>query len=418
MTRHEHQNPRHRGSIYLLVLGLSMVLTLIGVATLASVRVGSRAMTDSQDWVEAKSLAESAAEHAMCQISRDTNWRTTYATQTVTKSLGRGTFTWRLSDETDSNLSDDPTEPFVIWATGAVGQASYSMRVGMSAASGNTLTSGLTIATVVTMSSNAKVDSYDSTQGPYSAGTAGSDALVRTNATGNGQVALTSNARINGSVQVGPNANPNQVVSLQSNATVTGTKTAMSQSMTMPTFTAPTGLGASTGNRTYAVNSTTLLGSNLHVTNLTLSANSKLQISGNVTIWAEGNLSISSNAYMEVLSGSSLTVYVNGSMTFSSNGSVRNNTANVSNAKFIALSSGPVSVASNAGVQGVILAPNSSVSVASNGQITGAVMANSMTLSSNAQFHQDKRITNQVDRVVIGTGSTVPKPNSWGRVVQ
>ncbi|MDD4889668.1 MAG: hypothetical protein PHU85_07030 [Phycisphaerae bacterium] len=418
MATHQRNTSRHRGSVYLLVLGLAVVLTLIGVATLTAGRVGMRAMTDSQDWVESQSLASAAAEHAMLQVSRDANWRTTYNNQTVTKSLGRGTFTWRLTDETDNNLTDTPTDPFVILATGTVGRASYAMRVHMSSSSTNVLTSGVTVSTLVRLSSNATVDSYDSSLGDYGGSNVGSAAMVRTNSTASGTVALSSNARINGSVQVGPNGNPNQVVSMSSGATVTGTKTAMSQAMTMPTVSAPTGLGASTGNLTYNNNQTALVSGNLHVDNLSLKSNSKVRINGNVTIWAEGNFSVASNAYIEVLSGSSLTLYVNGSMAISSNGAVRNNTAKVSNAKFIGLGSNPVSISANGSLEGVIIAPNASVTLSSNAQLFGAVMAKDMTLSSNADFHEDRNITNQVDRVLVGSGSSNPKPDGWGRVVQ
>ena len=74
----------------MLVLGLAMVLTVIGVGAVAVGRAGTRTMNDSADWFEAKSLAFSAVEHALAKITSDTTWRTDFNGQTVTKPLGRG----------------------------------------------------------------------------------------------------------------------------------------------------------------------------------------------------------------------------------------------------------------------------------------------------------------------------------------
>jgi prolyl oligopeptidase PreP (S9A serine peptidase family) len=232
-------------------------------------------------------------------------------------------------------------------------------------------------------------------------------------------VSLSSNARIKGSVQVGPNSNPNQVIYLGSNGQITGAKTAMPQAMALPTLTAPTGLGASTGNLTYASNQQATVSGNLHVNNLKLSSNSKMKISGNVTILAEGYLSISSNSGIEVLPNSTLKMYVKGAMTFSSNAATAIDGTNLSSATFYNLGTNTVSLSSNAVVKGVIVSPTAPVSLSSNAQVFGAVMASQLNLSSNAAVHEDKRITNQVDRVSLpGSGSSKPRPDSWNRIVQ
>ncbi|MCG3180433.1 MAG: hypothetical protein BIFFINMI_02794 [Phycisphaerae bacterium] len=419
MTSRRGAGRRHSGSVYLLVLGLSVMLTVLGIATLSAGRIGMRSMSASRDWMKAQALANSAAEHAMLQISRHSDWRSLYSGQTVHQSLGDGMFSWRLVDETDGSLNNGDSDPFVILATGTVGPASYTLRVQMSGSSGNVLVSGMTVATTITLSSGAEVDSYDSSLGDYGGSNAGAEATVRTNSTSDGAVAMGANSTVRGSVQVGPGGNPDDVLSMHNNSEVTGTITAMPEEVAMPTVSAPTDLGPSTGDMSLSSKATQLVTGDLHVGKLSLKSKSTLQISGDVTIWAEGDLSIASNACIQVLSGSSLTLYVSGSMSIASNGSTRNDTSDVSNITFIGLGSGAVSLTSNSTFEGVIIAPNSSITLASNAQIFGAVVARDMSLSSNAEFHEDRHITSQADKVILGEGGvTAPKPSAWGRVVE
>ena len=125
------RRPR-QGSTYLLVLGVASVLTVIGLGALAVSRVNNRAASQSQDWIEAQLLAFSAVEQAMATINNTSNWRTAYNGQTVQKSLGRGSFTWRLADDEDGSLTDQTTDPFTVYAVGTVGRATYSTRTHVS----------------------------------------------------------------------------------------------------------------------------------------------------------------------------------------------------------------------------------------------------------------------------------------------
>jgi len=121
--------PRRRGSAYVLALGLGMTITVIGLAWLTLGRISVRTASDCEDWLGARTLAFSAAEHALIQIERTEDWRTTYAGVTVEKSLGNGTFRWQLVDEADGDLTDDPSDPVTILATGFLNRARYALRL-------------------------------------------------------------------------------------------------------------------------------------------------------------------------------------------------------------------------------------------------------------------------------------------------
>jgi type II secretory pathway component PulK len=82
-------SPRRRGSAYVMVLVLGIILAVIGAASVAVSRGTMRTMTDSKDWGEAQSLAFSGVEHALLKLNLDSNWRTTFSGQTCQKSLGR-----------------------------------------------------------------------------------------------------------------------------------------------------------------------------------------------------------------------------------------------------------------------------------------------------------------------------------------
>ncbi len=121
-------NRRRRGSIYIMILGTVTILTVIGLAALATVRVETRAGGQANDWVEAQLLAFSAVEHALARIDATANWRTDLAGKTEEHSFGGGAFQWRLADELDGDLADDPADPFVIIATGKVHEAVYKLK--------------------------------------------------------------------------------------------------------------------------------------------------------------------------------------------------------------------------------------------------------------------------------------------------
>ena len=150
--RHGRRANRRRGSTYLMVLGLGMIVTICGLGAITVGRIHLRAASDSEDWLAAQALAFSAAEHALTRITDTGNWRAAFNGVTTTKSLGRGTFQWRLVDETDGDLTDEDSDPVVLLAGATVNRASYSLKVDLGMAS-------VSLEALSTcMASDAKVD--------------------------------------------------------------------------------------------------------------------------------------------------------------------------------------------------------------------------------------------------------------------
>ena len=127
--RHARRNAigRRRGSTYILILGVSMILMVIGLSAAMVARVNNRSVSSDNDWSEAQTLAFSAAEHALSVIQTTDDWRRKFRSSGMTVDLGRGSFTWRLVDETDGDLDDDSSDPFVIQASGDVDRGAFSV---------------------------------------------------------------------------------------------------------------------------------------------------------------------------------------------------------------------------------------------------------------------------------------------------
>jgi len=123
---------RRRGSTYVSVLGVAMAVTAIGLGSVAVSRVQTRSTTQANQWAEARMLAFSASEHAMTQINNTDSWRANLNGVTVTRSLGSGSFTWKVIDPFDGDLADNGNDPTTLITTGTVGDAVFSLTVRLS----------------------------------------------------------------------------------------------------------------------------------------------------------------------------------------------------------------------------------------------------------------------------------------------
>jgi len=117
---------RRIGSAYALILGVSAVLMVIGLAAVSVSRVDTRSVSADNDWSESQTLALSAAEHALIRISTTENWRSRLSAS-VSVAMGNGRMRWQVTDDADGKLADDVEEPVLIVAGGEVGQSSYKL---------------------------------------------------------------------------------------------------------------------------------------------------------------------------------------------------------------------------------------------------------------------------------------------------
>jgi len=100
---------RQRGSVLVLVLGVTSIVGVIGLSSLLAVRLQHRDVQSRADAAQAQQLADGALQLLHARLSGDANWRInhTHDTWTADESLGSGcTLRYKLQDETDNDLAD------------------------------------------------------------------------------------------------------------------------------------------------------------------------------------------------------------------------------------------------------------------------------------------------------------------------
>ena len=114
-----------RGSVYVLVLGVAMLVLIIGVSSLTVARIQTRVVTREADSRRAEVLALSAVEQAVTVVSTTPAWRTLYVHDVPTSeiALGGGFVSFKLVDQADTNLAVGDGDAVRLYGTGRVENA-------------------------------------------------------------------------------------------------------------------------------------------------------------------------------------------------------------------------------------------------------------------------------------------------------
>lgn len=112
-----------RGSMYVAVLMTAIIVAVIGISGLAVTRIQLRSTDGASQVTAARFYAQSAVEMGLHSINADPDWRTTYPNDTwePRAPIGLGAYTWKLVDEQDGDLADDPTQPVRLYGKGVAG---------------------------------------------------------------------------------------------------------------------------------------------------------------------------------------------------------------------------------------------------------------------------------------------------------
>jgi hypothetical protein len=239
-------------------------------------------------------------------------------------------------------------------------------------------------------SSNADVDSYDSTSGPYGGANVGAEGDIGTNGTMIGCIDLCSNARVYGDAFSGPGSDPNSVIITQGNAHIDGEKRALFEEKEMPSVIAPLGLpfmgGYALGN-----NETGTINASGEYTSLVLASNSVVTIASDITLYITGDFSMSSNSQLNIAAGMDVTIYLGGSFTQASNSQINNLSQDPTSLLILGTDdfNGTMTMNSNSDFYGAVYAPRAHVDFNSNIDFYGSIIANTFEFNSNARFHYD-----------------------------
>ena len=132
---------RRGGSVYIAVLGATMLVTVAGVSALLAVRIQLRAAEATTGAGRADIAAQSAVDLAMFRLSRNPLWRTTHTHGAWTAEItaGGAALSYRLVDERFGDLLADVNEPVRLYGKGTVGEATrvYSVLLQSAVKSGS-----------------------------------------------------------------------------------------------------------------------------------------------------------------------------------------------------------------------------------------------------------------------------------------
>ena len=114
---------RRGAALYVTVMGLTLIVSAIGLSAIMVARTQLRMRTQREDLQDARGNAVSAIENALVVLRTNANWRTDYQNNVeypaIPISLGDGTCTWKLIDQ-DGSLNDDPTDTLRVCGIGRV----------------------------------------------------------------------------------------------------------------------------------------------------------------------------------------------------------------------------------------------------------------------------------------------------------
>src|SRR6185503_15664960 len=108
-----------KGGIYVLTLGATLLVTVIGATALLAGRVKFRTMQDEQNSAAAYLYALSAIEMGRYWIASDSNWRTnrTNGAWATNRSIGSGTFSLD-GQNPNGAMNASNSDPVILTGTG------------------------------------------------------------------------------------------------------------------------------------------------------------------------------------------------------------------------------------------------------------------------------------------------------------
>ncbi|MBX2852743.1 MAG: hypothetical protein KTR15_13485 [Phycisphaeraceae bacterium] len=119
------RNGRQRGSAYILVLGITTMLVVMGIGSSLLSRVMLEQSNLEEDVVSVRLAAVSALDVMHKRIDGDTGWRSKFSHDTWggTEAYGDAEVQFKFVDEADENLADDATQLFRVYARATIGHA-------------------------------------------------------------------------------------------------------------------------------------------------------------------------------------------------------------------------------------------------------------------------------------------------------
>lgn len=127
---HRTRSHKRRGGTYVIILGSSMVVSVIGLSAIMALRVERNYANATGEYALARLYALSAIEVAFRDIADDPNWRTTRTNGAwrTNQPIGIGQYDLLAVDPDDADLANDDLGSLMLTGIGRAGAATYKLR--------------------------------------------------------------------------------------------------------------------------------------------------------------------------------------------------------------------------------------------------------------------------------------------------
>lgn len=116
---------RQRGTVYLLVLSITAMLVATAVTAVIVGRIDLKGQTLEEDQTQARVLARTGLDLVRVSLNQDADWRTRQKPDTWVgpATVGAGSVRYKLLDDGDGDLLDDPADAVRVYVEATVGDA-------------------------------------------------------------------------------------------------------------------------------------------------------------------------------------------------------------------------------------------------------------------------------------------------------
>lgn len=420
----QKHHPNERGVVLIISILCSFIILMIAIPYMTKLSGHYRITEKSFRQMAAFNLAEAGVDRAIWEINQGNiaSWEGDDNLRTMTISS--------FQASGGSNVGDVVIEVFglggdnpIIQSTGQVPHIGTTtldktIRVVLEVSEGESLFNyGVFGDEGVDFDSNARIDSYDSSEGFYGGDNVSENGHTATNSTIIGSIYLASNAKIYGDALSGPGSIAPDVIITQGNALISGEKLTLPEEKDLPHIPAPVGL-AWRGSYFLGSNDQSTISESGEYSSFLLNSNAEVTIQGNITMYVTGDFSMNSNTEFIIPDGSSLTLYLGGTFEQNSNTKINNLSQDPTRVQIYGTESFESEMVwnSNSDFHGAVYVPEANVEYNSNADFYGSIVSKFIHLDSNAKVHYDLALDSLAP--IYNAESNSYKVKSWQEKTQ
>lgn len=374
-------------ALLLVVISMGMA-TILGMTFLAAQSTSTTASRNIEHHTHARYIAETGLTQAISYIRRNDDWRSEKGQGIWAEDIAfeGGQFTVSAIDD---DFLSDPTAPVTLIATGTFEGTTARVRaVVRPDGEGDGGTSGIAVATEVNFGNHARIDSYDSRQGPYGGSNVSSQAQVATNSADSDAIAFGNHGDVHGSLYVGVGGDPAEGISTGGHFSITGVQDANTENIDLPGC-SPPDLGASAGDMEIRNNQSITVDQDVKWDDFDAGNHARLYVDGHVTIHVTEDFDTGNDFRIILNPGATLDLYASGGLNLGNDARLNDDSARTTDLTIYNCGSDDISIGNNARIAGAIISPHAEMDTGNGTHLYGQFLGYELNFGNHARFHQD-----------------------------